>query len=164
MQSCYKLALGTRYGPMGLLSLVTRGEGLKRLPMSKTSASSASAAGMSPSDGYNSESRARDDQNLSTSSMAPSVTPDDALREMGSRNWSRSLGNTLSLLKSLAISLAAWILSCREILPQFYAPSPGQAVQRCFLVLGTTLILCFLITGIDKIWTSASLGWSLLSR
>lgn len=151
MQSCSQLiSTSARRRAFGLL--LRRGESPSWRPHEGIAPS---ASGMSPSDGYYDIQGKGDDQNKPSSGAPSPVTPQDALREMGSRSWSRSLNNTLNILRSLITSLASWIMSCREVLPQFYAPSPSQAVQRCFLVLGTTLILCILISGIDILWTAA---------
>lgn len=111
---------------------------------------SAYATNLSSSDG---EGKVKDDE---ASSSIKAVTPNEALREMGSRSWSKSLRNIISVARSLIASLASWVWSCREILPQFYSPSPVQAIQRCFVVLAATLILCFIISGIDAGFTRIS--------
>ena len=104
------------------------------------------ASNAGPSDGY--ENRGKDNDEAQASS-SKAVRPDDAMREIGSRSWSRSLQNITSLVRSLIASLVSWVWSCREILPAFYSPSPSQAIQRCFIVLAATLLLCFIISGID---------------
>ncbi|KAG2446958.1 hypothetical protein HYH02_008112 [Chlamydomonas schloesseri] len=64
--------------------------------------------------------------------------------------WTSRLGATLSLIAELLRKAAAFVYSCKDVLPNFTVLSPQQALRRMILILAASLLMVVLLTTIDS--------------
>ncbi|KAG2498584.1 hypothetical protein HYH03_003335 [Edaphochlamys debaryana] len=60
------------------------------------------------------------------------------------------MSGTALWVASLLRKAASFVVSCRDVLPQFTVLSPGQAVRRMVLILAASLLMVVVLTTIDS--------------
>ncbi|KAI8475496.1 MAG: hypothetical protein J3K34DRAFT_50818 [Monoraphidium minutum] len=77
----------------------------------------------------------------------------EQLKRLGSQNWLSMLLGSLPLwLAQGLVSLARFLISCGEVLPQFVAPPLPEALRRAGLVLAVSLVMMVVVNSVDSLW------------